>query len=736
MFSYNNKRNKFNGGVIMTKLTNESMHMIVNAIKNLKFPTTGDIKHNQNVTSYKKQGAVGLEKSLREYFCSFNFFYQLDEFVEKCIIKRLGTANSTSTYFSCLNCNVIQNFFVKKNIENMISQTLNSDLLAMKNLFYQQNDICRWWNEFKKTCNERENCINCSAICVNCLIDSYKLLNIYNFEGNIVLWYRENSCFIASDNRKIRPLLLRNPIFHNRLIDNTEYIINEVVKRNFERNNINNNNKIDVVYKPHIIFSRQKLLEKILSIEMEYVSADDYSDFTKNKKNNLISKLALDKNYNIQCMVTSVKNEYTRYMSLKSEDILNYIRLIKALFQISDGKKEIIDDLAMMYASIFLGRELAKEYNYSNMTVLITNNKRFVEEFIQSSLLYYFVLRFDLSYVEGSKNKMPIEKYLSSKESGVSSYSIKELNDENNIGKFLEDKINGTFVNINSDCNVTGDLKQFLKIMKGEAVSGTNKYLGKQTFKTNSHYIFIDYPDSKLQGIGYKYKIIRLSQEIPKSQLFGVNWHRLTDREKIFLFTEFAEYGLKLLIENKNNSRLPEYECQVGNHSNLNYPKLFIDNCCNKIELEDNATSNEKNATAMKTLTCAYKLFFFTLTNQETNDEWNKEFFEINNIDCKIESSKKCASIIKRDLNNGYKEDEVLKATSGGNHCLGLVVKSKKEIVEIAKEIKENCVNNQYTKYSLEEFIEFFNDIKNSNSNTMFNQPPVKRKMLGRDSFK
>ena len=92
----------------MTKLTNESMHMIVNAIKNLKFPTTGDIKHNQNVTSYKKQGAVGLEKSLREYFCSFNFFYQLDEFVEKCIIKRLGTANSTSTYFSCLNCNVIQ----------------------------------------------------------------------------------------------------------------------------------------------------------------------------------------------------------------------------------------------------------------------------------------------------------------------------------------------------------------------------------------------------------------------------------------------------------------------------------------------------------------------------------------------------------------------------------------------------------------------------------------------------
>lgn len=41
--------------------------------------------------------------------------------------------------------------------------------------------------------------------------------------------------------------------------------------------------------------------------------------------------------------------------------IINYINLIKILYLITDGKKEILDDLAKLFAVIVCGRALSKE---------------------------------------------------------------------------------------------------------------------------------------------------------------------------------------------------------------------------------------------------------------------------------------------------------------------------------------------------------------------------------------
>lgn len=103
----------------------------------------------------------------------------------------------------------------------------------------------------------------------------------------------------------------------------------------------------------------------------------------------------------------------------------------------------------------------------------------------------------------------------------------------------------------------------------------------------------------------------------------------------------------------------------------------------------------------------------FIVTGEDNNEKWNKEFFKNHKLNYEIVERKKRANIRNRDIANGYSESEVLTSEGGGNHCLGLVVKSLEDVKKIASEYKNE---NDTKRLTLEEFVNYINEIGNFNN--------------------
>lgn len=81
----------------------------------------------------------------------------------------------------------------------------------------------------------------------------------------------------------------------------------------------------------------------------------------------------------------------------------------------------------------------------------------------------------------------------------------------------------------------------------------------------------------------------------------------------------------------------------------------------------------------------------------------------------------KSTGIIKRDINSGFYEDEVF-TKNGGTHWLGVIIKSKDEILRVAEEVK-NTDNYEQDKKELNEFIEYVVDKLRLNISSIV--PPI-----------
>lgn len=650
----------------MTLITEEQMKDIIDKLNTVKIPTTADLPLIMN--NHIKESVK--EKQINEYICSYKFYQ---------IFNRWNNIEICPKIYEFLNNN-----------------NMNQDYYKLLKRFFRLQDVkfcikngCPYYDEF---------------------ILKNNIGNLFDYNGNAVLCYPDDNCYIASDNRKIRPILLKNQIFNNPCVKNTEDIISTVIKDLLKKTNVE---KINRTFVPHIAFAKIIVLETINNFTCENLLADNYEKISKNEIEKNFEKIGLKSMLIRWANVDDLpESEFICFNDIKKsfintkpyeQSIINYINLIKILYLITDGKKEILDDLAKLFAAIVCGSGLSKELGYNNLSIITTNNIRLVKEFLFSALSYRYKKHMSYEEAELGRNGINLEYGKNFEISGICSYSLKELCDSGNVGKFLENQINGSFVNITEKFNGVTDCKKLQNLINGEIIEGSNKYLGEQVFSSDMHYIVIDYTDNNQIE---EHNTIKLSQNLDgKAVLFAKNGISLNEYERVFLITAFAMHGIKLLCGKQN---LPKKF-----DKKINYPKVFINLCCVSINVKQGEDINEKNATALITLETAYKQFLFIVTGEDNNEKWNKEFFKNHKLNYEIVERKKRANIRNRDIANGYSESEVLTSEGGGNHCLGLVVKSLEDVKKIASEYKNE---NDTKRLTLEEFVNYINEIGNFNN--------------------
>lgn len=346
-----------------------------------------------------------------------------------------------------------------------------------------------------------------------------------------------------------------------------------------------------------------------------------------------------------------------------------------------------------MIAGIVIGPRLSQLFDIKlpQASLIKTNNTMFIKKFL---LNIFADLKVD------------------SKVLGVTQYSTAELADTKMTGKFIEDKLCSRYVNITSKLNFNNSNeynKYLFNLIEGKLVKGKNEFLGEQSIRSSMYYVFLaSSEDSVLEFASRNYNIIELGNSLPKDIDFitkykeNKNQNTLNNYEVKFMLVYVANYGLELILkeqqENTNSKSYREViKAPVG---------FFIEKCCTVIDnIEEGTKPNASNATGMPTFTAAYNLFYKIANDIYGNRKFDKNIEEEEGFVGKIVKDRG-NDVRERDLKNGYGEDEVLKPNSKSNHCLGIIVKPKEEIKNIALEYKESLQHNM-KKWSREEFVDF-----------------------------
>lgn len=369
--------------------------------------------------------------------------------------------------------------------------------------------------------------------------------------------------------------------------------------------------------------------------------------------------------------------------------------LLNTLFILTDGCKEKFDDLAKMIAGIVIGPRLSQEVgiNIPQASLIKTNNTTFIKKFL---------LNIFGALVPNSRA------------CGVTQYSAAELSNKNMTGKFIEDKLYSRYLNITNKLNFNNSAeceKYLFDLINGKVVKGKNEYLGEQKISSSMYYVFLASGEDDVYKFTSNHcNIIELGNGLPKNIEYLAKYNdeegpfrrTLNIYETKFMLVHVANYGLKLILkeqqENKNSKSYSEViKAPVG---------FFIEKCCTVIDnIEEGTKPNASNATAMPTFTAAYNLFYKIANDIYGNRKFDKNIEEEEGFVGKIVKDRG-NDVRERDLKNGYGEDEVLKPNSKSNHCLGIIVKPKEEIKNIALEYKESLQHNMQ-KWSREEFVDF-----------------------------
>lgn len=631
-------------------------------------------------------------------------------------------------FISSLIANYLENGIIKYRLQDIIFK-YGYDYLAER--------IC-------KECPKKTNCVY--SFCAD-------FLSIFSkFEGNLLI---NNNIVECYDFRKIRPFLLKN-FFGGKVENNSldydkilSYVVGNIISTMAEIR------KFDYVISPDIIFAKKNLYNEYRKINKKRYTVDNIM-LLKNKEREIIGILNLN---NIRFF-----DEPPRIYRV--QDISGFL---KVFYTLCDGNTDTFDDLAKVFAEIFLGREfLNKEFENNkklkpnNIVVLKANNASFVESFMLD-IFNFFPEELNL---KGMRNipvvtkENPkglgfkgIDKYnniisidnlnfkLQNEHQGLicvfgknfiksntkfyptnySVYTLDELCRREKIGRFIENKIYGCIVNITiltGENDKSANLSQLKKMAEGKEVVYQNYYLGNQYYKSNLKYVFIaknSQDFSILNENNINYTVINLSQNLPAKEY--VNTHFLSTEEKKIIYNNFIRYGFNLLYCDKdvNKKEYTDYTFEE-------LIKLFFEKCCEQVDYnKSNDKPTEFNATALKTLNCGFRLFCDILGEHLTVDKLNKKIIERYKLNVKAVDKTKSPSIVDRDMDKGFTTEELFEKKSGGTHWIGVIIKSKNEIKIIANELK-NRKNVDAQKKKIPEFIDYIIDKLKINISTCSNQ--------------
>lgn len=614
------------------------------------------------------------EKNFRDRFCELVFGY----ISYKCF------GNMNVPQCAVQRCCKIENFFARKQSE--ICREIDKNVLKYKFINNSQelmNDefinkiYSRLSDEWKKLC------VRCNVECKLVMIATSGINNIVNlFEDNFVVYNNNSNSYIASDSRRLR-YIFNHYLNYMRLnlrddIDESD-VISDILKSLEGTRNYFFNKLIDSNYGDVIAFAKNHIIKRLEQFYLEKYTAENLPIVD--------NEVFINENRKMRGMALN----FFQISGISTDCAF----LLNTLYTITDGCKEKFDDLAKMIAGIVIGPILSQEFSIiiPQSLLIKTNNTTFIKKF----LLDVFG-----ALVSDSRLR------------GVTQYSAAELADKKMTGKFIEDKLYSRYLNITNKLNFNNSAeceKYLFDLIDGKIIKGKNEYLGEQKISSSMYYVFFASSKDDISKFTSKHcNVIKLGSSLPanieyvakctgeKEQLYRT----INNYERKFMLVHVANYGLELLLkEQEENTKRKFYREAIKEPVGF-----FIEKCCTVIDnIKEGTKPNASNATAMSTFTAAYNLFYEIVDGVYGNRKFDKNIEKEEGFVGKIVQDRG-NDVRERDLKNGYSEEEVLKKDSKSNHCLGIIVRSKEEIKNIALEYKESLQHNMQ-KWSREEYVDF-----------------------------
>lgn len=673
----------------MNHLTNDDKERLLSQMRKMDYVTSYDMMQRKGTMYQVKNRQPRKMLKIRNCYCEKKFRDGFYELVSHYISYKCSSSMNVSPCAVQKYCNIGHFFACKqaeifREIDEIV--TKHKSINNSKELIEDEsiNEIyLKLSNEWKRLC------VRCNAECKLSMI-AHSGINkiVYMFEDNFVVYNNTSNTYIASDSRSLRYIFSRYldsmGLNVRDSIDESD-VISDILKslegsRNDFFNKLSEYNYVDA-----ISFAKNHIINRL-----EQFHCKKYTD---ENLQNLNNEVFINEN---RKMRRGYLNEF-RAWGASAECAF----LLKTLFKLTDGCKEKFDDLAKMIAGIVIGPRLSQEVgiNIPQASLIKTNNTTFIKNFL---------LNIFGALVPNSRA------------CGVTQYSAAELSNKNMTGKFIEDKLYSRYLNITNKLNFNNSAeceKYLFDLINGKVVKGKNEYLGEQKISSSMYYVFLASGEDDISKFTSNHcKIIELGSSLQKNIEFLAKCtgeKEKPDRilnvyEMKFMLVHVANYGLELLKEQQENTKKKSYSEVIKEPVGF-----FIEKCCTVVDnIGEGTKPNASNATAMPTFTAAYNLFYKIANDIYGNRKFNKNIGTEEGFVGKIIKDRG-NDVRERDLRNGYSEDEVLKKDSKSNHCLGIIVKPKEEIKNIALEYKESLQHNMQ-KWREEEFVDFMIQLNQS----------------------
>ncbi len=666
----------------MNHLTNDDKEKLLSQMENVAYVTSYEImQHNRTMYQVKNRQPRKMLK-IRNCYCEKKFRDGFYELVSHYISYKCSSSMNVSPCAVQKYCNIGHFFACKqpeifREIDEIV--TKHKSINNSKELIEDEsiNEIyLKLSNEWKRLC------VRCNAECKLSMI-AHSGINkiVYMFEDNFVVYNNTSNTYIASDSRSLRYIF-------SRYLDSMGLNV---------RDSIDESDVISDILKS-LEGSRSSFFKKLFEANYGEVICFAKKNIIKILEQFYCKKHTAENLQIVNNEVLCNENRKMRMGDINDFSILGVSAecafLLKTLFILTDGCKEKFDDLAKMIAGIVIGPRLSKEFeiNIPQASLIKTNNTTFIRDFL---LNIFWAL-------------VP-----NSRACGVTQYSAAELSNKNMTGKFIEDKLYSRYLNITNKLNFNNSAeyeKYLFDLINGKVVKGKNEYLGEQKISSSMYYVFLASGEDDISKFTSNHcNIIELGNSLPKNIEYLAKC--TGEKEKLcrtlniyevkFMLVHVANYGLELLKEQQENTKKKSYSEVIKEPVGF-----FIEKCCTVVDnIGEGTKPNASNATAMPTFTAAYNLFYKIANDIYSNRKFDKNIETEAGFVGKIIKDRG-NDVRERDLKNGYDEDEVLKPNSKSNHCLGIIVKPKEEIKNIALEYKESLQHNMQ-KWSREEFVDF-----------------------------
>ncbi len=589
---------------------------------------------------------------------------------------------------------------IRNNFAEIAAKQYYCNIIKSQELCYPNTNPSTCYNFNSNTCLEKF---------INSFPD-YKTI-IYKYNGNtIILFNPAYNKYIATDNRKILPLLKTLPTFP--LPDDNLPIVMGYTLQKWQ-NNLSTIPNIKKIPSISILYSILSIADYILLINYQNTSINtlmsNNSEMTK-----IHQLMGLDSYY----LTDAISNYQKGFRNTRS--ITLTARIVKILHTLTEGNISKLDELAKTITKILLTKKVCKYLNIdkNRISIIKTSNKYFVKQFFRGLFLpkHYFDIYKNMTSYNPLNNPEAVDCTRLFSSDGLSygciytEYGLAELCDEKNIGKFIEDSFDGHILNVCTNINNADkyNLTQLEKIADGTVIYGYNDVLGKQEYRASDYNIFIIEDVDELKNFSLseeKYSYFNLSDQIDIHQYIFDCCETFDTAEIVFILQIIGKYGLDLLLKQKPS-------CKENFSSKpTDLFELFINNCCTLVPVEPDTKPDATNATAKITLESAYKIFCTTLSPRNSGTiKIDENLLSNYKIEAHIVKAKNNA-VRNRDLQNGYDEEAVLAKDSNASYVAGIIIKSKNDIIDIANSLCDKGETSNSSIMSLNDFADFLYDL-------------------------